>query len=72
MGKKVRSQSEREFLVSSLPDFKFLGFLSYDQAIVDADLAGRSPLDASQQIVTEVGKIYHALLSTVQASSKVN
>jgi len=72
VGNKVRSQSEREFLISSLPSFEFLGFIPYDQAIVDADLANLPLVDSSQQIVTEVRNIYHALLSTVQAPNTAN
>jgi CO dehydrogenase maturation factor len=67
VGSKVRSQSERDFLTSSLPDFEFLGFLPYDQAIVDADLAGRPLFEASPKIVSEVRNIYQALLATAQA-----
>ena len=69
VGNKVRSQSEKEFLISSLSDFKFLGFIPYDQAVVDADLANVSVVDSSQQIINEVRKIYQDLLP-VQASSK--
>ena len=39
VGNKIHSQSEKQFLVSSLPGFEFLGFVPYDQALVDADLA---------------------------------
>jgi CO dehydrogenase maturation factor len=67
VGSKIRSQSERDFLTSSLPDFEFLGFLPYDQAIVDADLAGRPLFEASPKIVDEVRNIYKALLATAQA-----
>jgi CO dehydrogenase maturation factor len=59
---KVRSESDKEFLTSSLSSFKFLGFIPYDQAVVDADLNNRSVLDASQAVVSEVKKIYNALL----------
>jgi len=38
VGNKLRSQSEKEFLISSLSGFEFLGFIPYDQAIVEADL----------------------------------
>jgi CO dehydrogenase maturation factor len=62
---KVRSQSDREFLASSLSGFEFLGFIPYDQAIVNADLSHRPVLDASQPVISEVRKIYHALLPTV-------
>ncbi len=64
VGNKVRNQSEKEFLISSLPKFEFLGFIPYDQVIVDADLANLSPLDASQQVIAAVKDIYQALLST--------
>ncbi len=72
VGNKIRSQSEREFLISSLPGFEFLGFIPYDQAVVEADLANLPLLDASQQIITEVRNIYQALLSTTQAASTIN
>jgi CO dehydrogenase maturation factor len=65
---KVRMQSDREFLISNLSDFDFLGFIPYDQAVVDADLANRSPLDASQQVEDAVQEIYEALV----ADSKVS
>jgi len=63
VGNKIRNQAEKEFLVSSLPGFEFLGFIPYDQALVEADLANRPLLDASQQIILEVRNIYQALLS---------
>jgi CO dehydrogenase maturation factor len=67
VGSKVRSQSEREFLTSSLPDFEFLGFIPYDRAVVDADLAGRPLYESSPKIIDEVRNIYQALLATAQA-----
>jgi CO dehydrogenase maturation factor len=72
VGNKVRNQSDREFLTSSLPDFEFLGFIPYDQAVVDADLANLPLLDASPQIVAEVRNIFRVLLGTVQAPSTAN
>jgi len=66
VGNKLRSQSDRKFLTSSLPEFEFLGFIPYDQAIVEADLAHLPLVDASQQIIAEVRNIYQALLSTTQ------
>jgi CO dehydrogenase maturation factor len=62
VGSKIRSQSERDFLTSSLPDFEFLGFIPYDQAIVDADLAERPLFESSPEVVSEVRNIYRALL----------
>ena len=68
VGNKLRSQSDKEFLISSLPDFEFLGFIPYDQALVDADLANVPVVDSSQQVINEVRNIYQALLpAQVQA-----
>jgi len=69
VGNKVRSQTDKEFLISSLPGFEFLGFIPYDPAVVDADLANQSPLDSSQQIIAAVKDIYQALLSTKSEKS---
>jgi CO dehydrogenase maturation factor len=63
VGSKIRSQSDRDFLTSSLPDFEFLGFIPYEQAVVEADLAGRPLFEASPKIVEEVRNIYQALLA---------
>ncbi|MFC1984101.1 AAA family ATPase [Chloroflexota bacterium] len=72
VGNKLRSQSEREFLTSSLPGFEFLGFIPYDQAVVEADLANLPLIDASQQITAEVRNIYQALSSNTQVLSTTN
>ncbi len=69
VGNKIRSQSDKDFLVSSLPGFKFLGFIPYDQAIVDADLANRPVLEASSLVLSTVKDIYQALLLTKSAPS---
>jgi len=64
VGNKLRNQTDREFLITNLPDFDFLGFIPYDQALVEADLANRPILDSSQQIRTVVKDIYQALITT--------
>jgi len=63
VGNKLRSQDDEKFLISSLPGFEFLGFIPYDQAVVDADLANRSVIDASLQVISAVRNIYQALIS---------
>lgn len=64
VGNKIRSQSDKEFIISSLPGFDFLGFIPYDQALVDADLGNLPLIDSSQRITDEVRNIYQALFST--------
>ncbi len=72
VGNKIRSQSEKEFIISSLPGFEFLGFIPYDQALVDSDLANLPVLGSSQRIAGAVRNIYQALLHSAQASSTTN
>lgn len=67
---KVRSPADREFLLKSLPDADFLGFIPYDPAIVDADLAGLPPQDASREVFAQVDGIYRALISGARAPSR--
>jgi len=66
VGNKIRSKSDREFLTSSLPGFEFLGFIPYDQAVVDADLANLPFIDASPQVTEEVKNIYQKLVPFAQ------
>jgi len=70
VGNKVRSETDKEFLVSSLPGLEFLGFIPYDQAIVDADLASKPVITASQKVVSEVKKIFNKLVPVTQKSKQ--
>lgn len=63
VGNKIRNQKEKEFIISSLPGFKFLGFIPYDGAVTDADLSSSPILESSQPISVAVKGIYQALLS---------
>jgi len=45
VGNKIRGPKDREFLQKHLPDFEFLGFLPYDEALIEADLSGVSPFE---------------------------
>ncbi len=65
VGNKVKTVPEKQFIINSLPEFDFLGFIPYDQALIDADLAGRPVLDASPDISREINTIFHKLLSEI-------
>ena len=71
VGNKIRKQSDRDFLIAALPGFQFLGFIPYDQAVVDADLANQSPLDSSQGVIDAVKEIYQKLLNEDKATTTV-
>jgi len=63
VGNKVRSESDKQFLRTALPDIEFVGFIPYDQAVTDADLANRSVLTSSPQVLEAAKGIYQALVS---------
>jgi CO dehydrogenase maturation factor len=65
VGNKIRSEGDKEFLVLNLPAFKFLGFVSYDSRIPEADMAGKSLYAASPVILNEIKKIYQALKGSI-------
>jgi CO dehydrogenase maturation factor len=64
VGNKVRSDVEKEYITAHLPGYEFLGFIPFDQAIVDADLSNRSVLEASPNVTGEIKRIYQALLAS--------
>jgi CO dehydrogenase maturation factor len=69
VGNKIRNDSDKEYLTSHLPQFDFLGFISYDRAIIDADQSGSPVLEASPAAKKEVNKIFEALLK-LQSTKK--
>ena len=62
VGNKIRNQSDRDFINSRLKNFNFLGFIPYDQAIIDADISDIPVTDSSQQVVAGVKDIFKVLM----------
>lgn len=54
VGNKIRSSKDREFLKTHLHDFEFIGFLPYDDSLIEADLNGVSPFDVDSPSKAEV------------------
>ncbi len=57
VGNKIRTPKDEEYLKTNLPDFSFLGFMPYDEALIEADLNGLSPFDVdavSRQVVKDM------------------
>ncbi|WP_449244682.1 ATP-binding protein [Desulfobacca acetoxidans] len=58
VGNKVRSQQDREFLETNLSSLKFLGFMPFDEKVIEADLKGQAPYDlgpATMAAAKEIG-----------------
>jgi CO dehydrogenase maturation factor len=67
VGNKIKSKTDREFIKNHLPGMHMLGFMSYSDDTVKADLEGRSPFDASPHAVEEAGAIKGALDRMMQS-----
>ncbi len=61
VGNKVGSPEELSFLKEQFTEDEFLGALSYDRAVIDADLKGISPYDNGAAVVAEVQGILDRL-----------
>lgn len=61
VGNKIRSPKDEAFLASHLADFEFLGFVPYQDTLIEADLNGVSPfeVDSPAKAIIEqiVGKL---------------
>ncbi|OGO30975.1 MAG: carbon monoxide dehydrogenase [Chloroflexi bacterium RBG_16_56_11] len=70
VGNKIRTESDKQFIESSLPGLEILGYISHNPAITEADLANHSLFNSSPQTVQEVHSIFKKLLSTSQQKVK--
>jgi CO dehydrogenase maturation factor len=57
VGNKVRSPKDEAFLKEHLKDFEFLGFIPYDEALIEADLDGVSPFDVDSTAKENVNEM---------------
>ncbi|MBW1765657.1 MAG: AAA family ATPase [Deltaproteobacteria bacterium] len=54
VGNKIRSEKDKEFLLSHMPDFQFLGFVPFKDDIIEADLEGLPPFEKDQEGLMKV------------------
>lgn len=57
VGNKIRGEEDRQFLLTRMVDFEFLGFLDYDPRIIEADLSGRAPYLKNPEFLGSLEKI---------------
>jgi CO dehydrogenase maturation factor len=51
---KVRGEQDRSFLISAMPDFEFLGFIPYDQSVIEAGLGNFLLSSANPEVIVRV------------------
>ena len=61
VGNKVRSSKDEKFLQDHLNNFKFLGFIPYDETLIEADLDGVSPFDVDSPAKDRVSSMLSKL-----------
>jgi CO dehydrogenase maturation factor len=49
LGNKIRSDKDKGFLLSNMPDFQFLGFIPFSSDIIEADLEGLPPFEKDKE-----------------------
>ncbi len=54
VGNKIRGDKDRVFLEKHLADFAILGFLPYDDQLIEADLEDRAPYETDSPAVKQV------------------
>lgn len=60
VGNKVRGEADRQFLERYVTGFEWLGFIPYDEEIIEADLKGQSPYDRqtpAKEVVREIVRL---------------
>jgi CO dehydrogenase maturation factor len=61
IGNKIRGPQDEQFLKKHLNGFEFLGFIPYDNALIEADLNGLSPFDVNSSAKAEITKMIQKL-----------
>ena len=61
VGNKIRSSKDEKFLMSHLNDFEFLGFIPYQDTLIEADLNGISPFNVDSPAKTIIGRMIEKL-----------
>jgi len=60
---KARGEDDRNLLLAAMPDFEFLGFIPYDQSVIEAGLGSRPISNASPAVVGQLKDIASRLSS---------
>ena len=68
---EMRDDEDIEFIKRNLEDGEALGFVHYNQSVIDSDRANQSPYDVSEETRNEIRAIKNRLLE-IEAENKRN
>lgn len=63
VGNKIRNKEDEEFIIKNLEDGESLGFIYYNQDVIDSDRANQSPYDSSETTKVQIKAIKDKLMS---------
>ena len=62
VGNKIRTERDRDFLVNHMPGFVFMGFLTFSEQIIEADLDERPPYEKDPEGLRIVSHMMHGFI----------
>lgn len=65
VGNKIRNKEDEEFIIQNLEDGEALGFIYYNQDVINSDRSNQSPYDISKETKEQV-KVIKDKLSSLQ------
>ncbi|HBG3403871.1 TPA: AAA family ATPase [Clostridioides difficile] len=63
VGNKIRNKEDEEFIIQNLEDGESLGFIYYNQDVIDSDRANQYPYDSSETTKEQIKAIKDKLMS---------
>ncbi len=54
---KIRSDQDKNLITSAMPDFEFLGFIPYDQSVIEAGLGNYPLINSNPEVINQVQNI---------------
>jgi len=66
VGNKVRGEKDKNYILESMADFNFLGFISFDEGIIEADLNSFSPWEKGRLFREEIESIVENLTQEIR------
>ncbi|MGL6106714.1 nucleotide-binding protein [Romboutsia sp.] len=63
VGNKIRNKEDEEFINSNLEDGDSLGFIYYNQDVINSDRSNQSPYDTSEETKLQIKSIKDKLMS---------
>ena len=65
VGNKIRSEKDKDFFKTHMPEYEFLGFIPFTGEIIEADLEGRPPFEKDSISLEAVKKMIPKLIRII-------